>query len=50
MRVTGAHLKPYKSADDAGNEPPLKKSRMESPTGSVDQSGQMQFCFFGTPK
>lgn len=35
VRVTGAHLKPYKSAYDAGNEPPLKKSRMESPTGDA---------------
>ena len=35
VRVTGAHLKPYKSADDAKNEPPLKKSRMESPTGEA---------------
>ena len=35
VRVTGSHLKPYNEpADDAGNEPPLKKSRTESPAGN----------------
>ena len=32
MRVTGSHLKPYNEpVHDAGNEPPLKMSGMESP-------------------
>ena len=34
VRVTGSHLKPYNEpAHDAGNEPPLKKSRTESSAG-----------------
>ena len=36
VRVTGSHLKPYnESVHDAGNEPPLKKSGMESPAGKA---------------
>ena len=36
VRVTGSHLKPYNEpVHDAGNEPPLKKSGMESPAGKA---------------